>query len=158
VLVSFGRCDPQGLTLKVLQALDGLQERIEGLSVRVVLGPAFSFRSELEKLVHTMSLQPEVLDHGGNTAEMLIEADLVLCSGNLTVFEIAVLGTPGVVLSQNARQRHRVEAFAPAGSIANLGLGTEVEEATIRETARDLLENAEQRRSMSRAGLRLWEE
>jgi spore coat polysaccharide biosynthesis predicted glycosyltransferase SpsG len=158
VVVSFGRNDPQGLTLKVLRALDGLRDEVADLNVHVVLGPAFSYRNELEELLAKLSLQPAIREHMRNMAEMLSDTDLVFCSGNVTVFELAVLGTPGVVLSQNARQRRRMETFARVGSIVHLGLGTEVDEARIRDTARDLLGSAERRRSLSEAGRSLWKD
>jgi CMP-N-acetylneuraminic acid synthetase/spore coat polysaccharide biosynthesis predicted glycosyltransferase SpsG len=153
VVVGLGRNDPQGLTLKVLRALDGLH----GLRVDVVVGSAFSYPSELEEVARGLRLRPNILKNVPNMAEVLFDADLVLCSGNQTVFEIAVLGTPGVVLCQNALQRRRMETFARRGSVVNLGLGTKAEETIIQETVRDLLENLEKRVRMSEAGRSLWE-
>ena len=155
VVVSFGGSDPQGLTLKVLRALDGQANEIGDLTVRVVLGPAFSYRQELEELLTKLSIQPSVLESVENMAETLSEAKLVFCSGGMTVFEIAALGTPGVVLCQNARELRRMETFARRGSIVHLGLGTEVGEALIRETTRELLGSVERRATMSEAGRNL---
>ena len=45
-----------------------------------------------------------------------------------------------------------METFAKEGSVEYLGLGTEVGEAVIRSTARDLLCDVERRRGMSEAG------
>ena len=56
VVVSFGGSDPQNLTMKALSALDGLAD----VSVTVVLGPAYSYRSELDALVGTLSVKPEI--------------------------------------------------------------------------------------------------
>jgi CMP-N-acetylneuraminic acid synthetase/spore coat polysaccharide biosynthesis predicted glycosyltransferase SpsG len=156
VVVSFGQSDPQGLTLKVLSALDGLQDEIADLTVHVVLGPAYGYRLELERLLARLTLPPFISQSTHNMAETFFESDLVFCSDNLTVFEIAVLGTPGVVLSQNVRQGRRMETFGRRGSIVHLGLAPEVEEALIRETARELLGSAERRRRMSDAGRSLW--
>lgn len=155
VVVSFGGSDPQGLTLKVLRALDGETEARAGLTVKAILGPAFSYRKELEELLTSLTLKPAVLENVDDMAEVLSDADFVFCSGGMTVFEIAALGTPGVVLCQNTRELRRMEAIARKGSILHLGLGTETGEATIREAARDLLESAERRRRMSKAGRNL---
>jgi spore coat polysaccharide biosynthesis predicted glycosyltransferase SpsG len=73
----------------------------------------------------------------------------------MTVFEISALGTPGVVLCQNAREQRRMETFSREGTIVYLGLGTEVGEATIRHTVKELLENVSKRKDMSEAGRRL---
>jgi spore coat polysaccharide biosynthesis predicted glycosyltransferase SpsG/spore coat polysaccharide biosynthesis protein SpsF (cytidylyltransferase family) len=155
VVASFGGSDPQGLTLRVLRAMNGLAGELGGLEVSAVLGPAFSYKKELEGLLPKLSYQPRVLESVEHMADVLSEADVVFCSGGMTVFEIAALGTPGVVLCQNAREQRRMEAFANEGSVLYLGLGTEVGEAVIRSTARDLLCDIAQRRTMSEAGRKL---
>jgi spore coat polysaccharide biosynthesis predicted glycosyltransferase SpsG/CMP-N-acetylneuraminic acid synthetase len=155
VVVSFGGSDPQGLTLKVLRAMSSLSREVGGLEVRAILGPAFSYKPELEELLPKLSYQPQILESVEHMADVLSVADFVFCSGGMTVFEIAALGTPGVVLCQNAREQRRMETFAQEGSVVHLGLGTEVGEAAIRTTARELLADAARRRAMSEAGRRL---
>jgi spore coat polysaccharide biosynthesis predicted glycosyltransferase SpsG len=151
IVVSFGGSDPQNLTMKALSALDRLPE----LAVSVVLGPAYSYRSELDALVATLSAPPTILKNVEHMADILFEADLVLCSGGMTVFEIAALGRPGIVLCQNARERERMEKFAHYGTILHLGLGTEVSHDVIREKARELVKDRQTRQRMSDAGARL---
>ena len=151
IVVSFGGSDPQNLTMKALSALDGLPE----LAVTVVVGPAYGYRAELDALVATLSLEPKILKNVEHMADILFGADLVLCSGGMTVFEIAALGRPGIVLCQNARERERMENFAHYGTILHLGLGTEVSDDVIREKARELVLDREQRQRMSDAGARL---
>lgn len=151
IVISFGGSDPQNLTMKALSALDGLHD----LAVTVVLGPAYAYRKELDALVDGLSTKPSILKNVEHMADILYEADLVLCSGGMTVFEIAALGRPGIVLCQNIRERERMERFARYGSILHLGLGTEVSEATIRDKARELVGDRETRQRMSDAGSRL---
>lgn len=155
VIVSFGGSDPQGLTLKVLRALDGVSADLLGMNVKAVLGPAFSYKKELGSLLPGLSYEPKVLENVEQMAEVLAQADLVFCSGGMTVFEISSLGTPGVVLCQNAREQRRMETFSREGTVVYLGLGTEVGEATIRNAAKELLENVNKRKDMSEAGRRL---
>ena len=88
-------------------------------------------------------------------ADILFEADLVLCSGGMTVFEIAALGRPGLVLCQNSRERERMEGFAKYGTILHLGLGTDVSPQTIRAKAEALLKDRAKRQQMSDAGAKL---
>jgi spore coat polysaccharide biosynthesis predicted glycosyltransferase SpsG len=152
VIVSFGGSDPQGLTLKVLRALDRSGSE---LTVKAVLGPAFSYGQELEELVSKLHYEPLLLRNVEHMAETLSEADLVFCAGGMTVFEIAALGTPGIVLCQNVREQRRMESFSRYGSIVHLGLGTEVGENQIRATARALLSDVKRRRAMSEAGRKL---
>ena len=78
-----------------------------------------------------LPFQPKVLKNVEHMADILFEADLVICSGGMTVYEIAALGRPGIVMCQNARELKRMEMFAQYGSIVHLGLGTEVGQETI---------------------------
>jgi len=79
----------------------------------------------------------------------------VLCSGGMSVYEIAALGTPGVVLAQNAREDRRMREFARFGTIEYLGLGVDVDETAILDAVRLLLTDAGRRRTMSEKGRRL---
>ncbi len=150
VVLTFGGSDPQGFTLKAARALVGLPERIE---IVAVAGPAFSYQREFEALQKQLSRRvPLMRQLEGHIADVMFEADLVLCSGGMTVYEIAALGTPGLVLAQNTREEARMRAFARRGSVEFLGLGTEVAEQSIAARALALLEDAGARGAMSRNG------
>ena len=158
VVISFGGSDPQGLTLKVLRALDALDsldKTKSELGVKAILGPAFSYGQELGELLPKLHYQPILLENVEHMAEILSEADLVFCAGGMTVYEIAALGVPGIVMCQNAREVRRMEHFSRSGSVEHLGLGTEVEEKRITEAAEALLANETRRRAMSESGGKL---
>jgi len=155
VVLSFGGSDPQKLTLKALSALAPLTASDPDLEVTAVLGPAFSHRTELDDLLKRLSYTPRILSQVEHMADILVEADLVLCSGGMTVFEIAALGRPGLVLCQNAKEEARMQRFARDGSILHLGLGTEVGEDVIRDGVSRLLFDREARVRMSEIGTKL---
>ena len=119
-------------------------------------GPAFSHLDEFQRLADELPRRvPLIQEAGGHIAELMLEADLVVCSGGMSVYEIAALGTPGVVLAQNAREDARMQVFARHGSIEYLGLGTEVDEARLREAVVALLGDPARRRAMSTRGREL---
>ncbi len=150
VLLSFGGSDPQGLTLKAARALAALDSTVE---VVAVAGPAFSFRREFEALAAALPRRiPLINEAGGHIAELMLEADVMVGSGGMSVYEIAALGTPGVILGQNAREDRRMRDFAAQGTVEYLGLGTEVEEAALAEAVRRLLADPGRRRAMSARG------
>ena len=155
VVISFGGSDPQGLTLKVLRSLDALTRTRLELGVKAVLGPAFSYGQELRELLPKLHYQPILLENVEHMAEILSEADLIFCAGGMTVYEIAALRVPGIVMCQNAREVRRMEHFSRSGSVEHLGLGTEVEEKRITQAAEALLANETRRRRMSEAGRKL---
>ncbi len=121
LVLSFGGSDPQKLTLKSLSALAPLTAARRDLEIIGVLGPAFGHRAELDELMKTLPYRPRILSHVEHMADILVEADVVLCSGGMTVFEIAALGRPGIVLCQNAKEDARMRSFARDGSIVHLG-------------------------------------
>jgi spore coat polysaccharide biosynthesis predicted glycosyltransferase SpsG/CMP-N-acetylneuraminic acid synthetase len=150
VLLSFGGSDPQGLTLKAARALQGLPSTVKVLAVA---GPAFSYRKEFEALERTLPRRvPLINEAAGHIAELMLEADVVLGSGGMSVYEIAALGTPGIVLSQNLREDQRMREFARYGTVEYLGLGTEIGEDAIGSAVRSLLDDVERRTQMSRRG------
>jgi len=150
VLLTFGGSDPQGLTLKATRALAGLDPRAEILAVA---GPAFQYRSEFEALRAALPRKVTLINEaGGHIADLMLEADVIVCSGGMSVYEIAALGTPGIVLGQNMREEKRMLEFARHGTVEYLGLGTEVDEAAIAAAVTSLLGDVERRRSMSAKG------
>jgi spore coat polysaccharide biosynthesis predicted glycosyltransferase SpsG/CMP-N-acetylneuraminic acid synthetase len=148
VLLSFGGSDPQGLTLKAARALEGLPPAVKILAVA---GPAFSYRKEFEALEPTLRRRVPLINEAA-IADLMLEADVVVGSGGMSVYEIAALGTPGIVLSQNLREDQRMRAFARHGTVEYLGLGTEVGEDAIAAAVRSLLGDPGRRREMSRRG------
>jgi spore coat polysaccharide biosynthesis predicted glycosyltransferase SpsG/CMP-N-acetylneuraminic acid synthetase len=150
VLLSFGGSDPQGLTLMAARALQALPPSVELVAVA---GPAFSYRREFEALVSELPRRvPLINEAGGHIADLMLEADLVVGSGGMSVYELAALGTPGIVLGQNAREDKRMRQFARHGTVDYLGLGPEVEPRTLFEAVRSLLADGGRRRAMSASG------
>lgn len=153
VLLSFGGSDPQGLTLKAARALDGLAPELE---IVAVAGPAFAYRREFEELSRTLRRRiPLINEAGGHIADLMLEADVVVGSGGMSVYEIAALGTPGVILGQNLKEDRRMREFSSHRTVEYLGLGTDVDEATIRAAVTGLLADPSRRREMSRRGREL---
>jgi spore coat polysaccharide biosynthesis predicted glycosyltransferase SpsG/CMP-N-acetylneuraminic acid synthetase len=149
LLISYGGSDPQGLTLKAVAALESLPPEI---AVTLVLGPAFAYKKPLTDLLARTRRPFTLLERVETIAQLIAEADLVLCSGGMTVYELAALGTPGVVLAQNVREATRMQAFSRQGTVVYLGLGSEVSPGRLGETVRSLLAEPERRREMSRRG------
>jgi spore coat polysaccharide biosynthesis predicted glycosyltransferase SpsG/CMP-N-acetylneuraminic acid synthetase len=150
VLLSFGGSDPQGLTLKAARALQGLPAAVE---IVAVAGPAFSHRAEFEAQALGFSRRvPLINQAGGHIADLMFEADVVIGSGGMSVYEIAALGTPGIILGQNAKEDRRMREFSRHGTIEYLGLGTEVEESPLAHAVERLLTDPGRRRQMSERG------
>jgi len=150
VLLTFGGADPQALTLKVAKALAPLSAEIEVVSIA---GPAFPHRLMFEALQRTLGRKlPLVNGVEVQIADLMLDADVVLCSGGMSVYEIAALGVPGIVLAQNAKEDRRMREFSRFGTIEYLGLGVDVDEAAVLEAVRRILADTARRAAMSAKG------
>ena len=150
VLLSFGGSDPQGLTLKAARALESLDPAVE---VVAVAGAAFSYGKELEALLKTLHRPVRVInDAAGHISELMLDADVMVGSGGMSVYEIAALGTPGVILGQNVREDRRMREFSRHGTVVYLGLGVEVGEDRIAAAVDALLREPGRRQAMSARG------
>lgn len=82
-----------------------------------------------------------------NVAEYMEQADLAFTSQGRTVFELAAMGVPAIVLAQN--EREQLHTFAQMGNgFLNLGLGREATEETILSTFRWLARTPQIRKEM----------
>jgi spore coat polysaccharide biosynthesis predicted glycosyltransferase SpsG len=61
----------------------------------------------------------------------MLEADVVVGSGGMSVYEIAALGTPGDRARPEREGGRRMREFARHGTVEYLGLGTEVERTDV---------------------------
>ena len=103
-----------GPTLKAARALAGAARDVE---VVAVAGPAFSYRREFEALAPRFGRRVRLINEaGGHIADLMLEADVVVGSGGMSVYEIAALGTPGH--RPRARTRARTSACASSPATA----------------------------------------
>lgn len=150
VLLSFGGSDPQGYTVKAARAL---QELPLDVDVVAVAGPAFSHHHDFAAAQAAFRRPVRLISQvGTHIADLVQEADLVLASGGMTVYELAAIGTPGLVLAQNTREDKRMREFARHGTVSYLGLGTDVDETAIAAATKALLGDVALRHEMSRRG------
>jgi spore coat polysaccharide biosynthesis predicted glycosyltransferase SpsG len=83
-----------------------------------------------------------------NISEEMLKADIAFTSAGRTVYELACIGTPTIVIAQNAREMTHFFASTENGFI-NLGLGSAVTPAEILAIFRGVVENDQERRQMN---------
>lgn len=136
VLITFGGTDPAGLALRCSHLLaDWLPQE-----VRVIVGPGAEADGFPERAV--------VLKRVQSMAEEMLEADVILTSAGRTVYEAAAVGTPVVVLAQNAREATHAHLSYDHGVIA-LGIGPLVDDVHITSVIDRLLGDAQLRGELS---------
>lgn len=143
VLVTFGGTDPNDYTRKVLRAI-GPECHRRAIRVDVVLGTGY----EADRKI------PEddgvtVVRGVANLSDYIRSADIVFTSAGRTVFEVAIIGTPAIVMAQNDREMTHFFASEEHG-FENLGMGTGVSEEEIATTFATLVDSPQTRHYMNR--------
>jgi CMP-N-acetylneuraminic acid synthetase/spore coat polysaccharide biosynthesis predicted glycosyltransferase SpsG len=147
ILLTFGGVDEGNLTCRVLKIIqEGLEK--DGLHVDVVLGPGYTHLPALEKLAET--LDPgwiTIVRSTRKISEYMNSADLAVTSAGRTVFELASLEVPTLVICQNSREvTHR---FASSeNGIINLGLRTQIDDPAIARTLVQVVKEEALRKTM----------
>jgi CMP-N-acetylneuraminic acid synthetase/spore coat polysaccharide biosynthesis predicted glycosyltransferase SpsG len=140
VLVTFGGTDPSHNTERVLDAVEPwCQER--GIALDVVTGPGIG-AGRLEDRPYA-----KVHRNVSNISDYMWQADVAFTSAGRTLFELAAVRTPAIVLAQNERELQHTFASEAFGFV-NLGLGRYVSGATIRETLDSLVNDTGRRRAL----------
>jgi len=153
VLISFGGGDPDHFTLKVAKALEPLRESIR---LQIVQGPAFDCEKKLQEVLEKLKLEYQIKKDVENMAELIWWADIaVIAGGGSSLYEIARMGTPGVVMSKVEHQVINARRFARLGTVIDLGYGNECSEEVIASTVERLLSDNELRQEMSEKGRQL---
>lgn len=111
VLVTFGGSDPRGLTVPVLARL---AQDFPALHRQVVVGGAVRDRAFIETLrdEHTSF---HVACDARQMRTLMAEADLAICAGGQTLYELAAQGLPPVVVRVVDNQTDDLREFAAAG-------------------------------------------
>lgn len=141
VLITFGGTDPNNLTLKVLTSIYPycLENNI---NIDVVLGLGYEKKSSLEKFSNI-----NVYQDIKNMADYMQKADIIFTACGRTVYEVACISTPCVVLAQNERELTHDFAKEKNGFI-NLGLGKNVSNRKLQAVFFKLVKNQSLRENL----------
>jgi UDP-2,4-diacetamido-2,4,6-trideoxy-beta-L-altropyranose hydrolase len=152
VLVTLGGFDPDGVTLKVVAALDRLDT--PGLEAVVVTG-AGSHRAALEEAARTCRTPTRLRSNVADMSELMAWADLAVAAGGSTTWERALLGLPSVIIVLADNQQDVAESAAQARIAWDLGDHARITPAVIADAVRRLLEDLPARTEMARRGPQL---
>lgn len=150
LVITFGGSDPTNQTLRCVRAL---ADFLPGCATRVTLilglGYPAEAEEELRRFLESSPLSGWVTikRHVLSMASEFKAADLVITSCGRTMYEIASLGVPAILIAQNRREMQHTFGHSENG-FANLGLGTELSDEVLLRTVRELCEQWELRREM----------
>jgi spore coat polysaccharide biosynthesis predicted glycosyltransferase SpsG len=155
VLVTFGGADPKGMTRFTLDALGGIRDR--SLKIRAVVGPSFSaeLTAFVERLAGSLCHDVYLVRAPLTLASEMRWCDIAVCNSGLTKYELALTGTPSIMLSHDEEHAQINKAFGALKTGWDLGVFSSISVQRLNRAVLDLLDNAPARRRMSLAGREL---
>ena len=144
ILVIFGGADPSNLTSRMYEICKKLHGEFEDINFHFLLGFAYPHKNEIkDDPKNNIHVYIDVK----RVSSYMNRMDLAVTSQGRTVYELASMGVPSVVLAQNEREAEHVFAGIQNGFI-NLGIGSETDEITIMQTLGWLIRTPNVRKEM----------
>lgn len=128
VLLTFGGSDPSNISTRVLRELGSAELPYQ---YKLVLGSDFSHDAELDDLPDAIMSQVTVIRNSNHMPELMEWADVAICSGGRTAYELAATGTPALVIAHNAREAERMRDLDTFGAISFLGRADELKTESV---------------------------
>lgn len=152
LLVTQGGSDTYGFTPRIIRALEKMVGRPH---CTVVIGPAFRHQAELQEAMQGSELDLTVVRDACNMGELMWNADLAITAGGLSMFELACVGTPSLVICAEPFEVETAARLEKAGGVVNLGFGGTLDYTRLPALVDALAEDAEVRGTMSHCGKQL---
>ena len=144
VFVMFGGTDPSNLTERIYNMAKRITSQ-SNINFTFVVGISYDCTSRGIVSTEKITVYQDVK----RVSEFMQNCDLAFTSQGRTVFELACVGVPSIVLAQNKREQLHTFAQMQNGFL-NLGLGADVHDDTIEKTFEWLCSAYEVRTEMSR--------
>ena len=149
ILVTQGGSDTYGYTPKIMRALYNIPNTIH---VDVIFGPSFSHYPEVDKILHRAPRDFNIITRRGDLSDLMLEADLAISAAGITLFELACLGIPTIVVCGELFEVETAKRLQREGFGINLGFGGHVDEDDIYTTVRQLMHDFNLRSEMNKKG------
>ena len=142
ILITFGGVDPNNYTEKVITTIN--QYCIENnIKITVIAGFGYANYDSIKDYQNVI-----IKRNISNISDYMLKADLIFTSAGRTVYEVASIGTPALVMAQNEREMTHFFA-SPDYGFSNLGLGYEVSNEDIMIEFLSIVNSFENRKHMS---------
>ena len=142
ILITFGGVDPNNYTEKVVRTINEYCNR-ENITITVIAGFGYANYDSIKSYENVI-----IKRNISNISDYMLQADLIFTSAGRTVYEVASIGTPAVVLAQNEREMTHFFASAEYG-FSNLGLGFNLSDEEVMIEFLRLVKSFESRSHMS---------
>ena len=131
ILVLFGGTDPCNLTKKIYNIAQKINLEYPKIKFTFVTGLGYDLEKNDIKTIEEKNIF--IINNTNSVSQYMERADLAFTSQGRTVYELASMGIPAIVLAQNERETLHTFAQMKNGFL-NLGRGENVYEETIIQT------------------------
>ena len=139
ILITFGGVDPNNYTKRVVDIINEYCQENK-ITINVVAGFGYNKYDSLKQYTN-VNIHKDIK----NISDFMLSSDIIFTSAGRTVYEIASIGTPAIIIAQNKRELTHFFASAENGFI-NMGLGKNITDIEIRNTFLELLNSYEKRK------------
>ncbi len=147
VLATFGGTDMPDHTRQTLNVVEPLC-RERGIAVRVVTGPGYAHRDELVRHIEELGNPLIRFEYATNVMSRMMEGvDLAVCSAGRTVYELAHMRIPSIVLAQHEREARHTFARADHG-FAYMGVMRRFNAERLRKVFTQLIDEPQRRQRL----------
>jgi len=138
ILITFGGTDSNNLTKYSLDSIsDYCKER--GIFIYIVSGPGYEHFSDLENIVCKMT-NVNLTHATGVISEIMQKVQIALTSNGRTVYELAHMNIPSIVVSQHQRESEHKFSSLESGMV-NIGIFNEKNtQSLLRSTFKKMVE------------------
>lgn len=145
VVVLFGGSDPCNFTERIYKLAQSTHHAYPYVHFDFILGAGYD--NSTGKIIPLPDMNINVVQDVKRISDYLSKADLAFTSQGRTVYELACMGVPAIVLAQNERETRHTFAQMNNGFL-NLGLGINVSDDTIEKTYRFIIDTPQLRKEM----------
>jgi spore coat polysaccharide biosynthesis predicted glycosyltransferase SpsG len=151
LFLAIGGTDSRGLTPRMLDVLARLSGPLE---IRVNLGPGSNDADAVRAAAAHSPHRTEILAGAPSLADEFIRADLALCGGGNTLYELAALGVPAAAVATEDHEAANIRYWSGVGSAVDLGSWSALDGDRVAETVAALSADPARRGALSAAGLK----
>ena len=144
IMVIFGGADPSDLTGRLYDIAKVLHDKMPRAEFHFIIGFAYLYPEKIKSLP-----EKNIFVHRDvkRVSSFMKKSDLAITSQGRTIYELASMGVPAIVLAQNDREAEHVFGGIRNGFI-NLGVGERTDAITIIKTIQWLADTPNVRREM----------
>jgi UDP-2,4-diacetamido-2,4,6-trideoxy-beta-L-altropyranose hydrolase len=109
VLITFGGNDEKNMTIKILKFLLGKK-----INITIILGPTNYNTKNISNLIKNKT-NAKIIINPKNVAKLFSNQDLVISSTGITIYELACLGIPTIMIPINSAQKESAKEMEKRG-------------------------------------------